>query len=346
MPLKRCSCNGVSGWKWGDRGTCYCGPDGRAKAVKQAQAILARGGDGVLRVGCPHRGHDARKPPPLPKRAQSAMTRLQALIVKRQVAAMRKVGGALRAQDAEPPPAIVKGSLDILKLLAQALEDLTPAERREFDEITVDMVMSALEQQGKLSPALSERPSTWNEQFRKDLPSLVTQVREQLETQYQEVNQGWIDEMAKTVAESHAQGESVSQLRERLLRDTDVAEGFAQRRAEQSIRTGIEIVARARQQSIGLEEYTWRTVGDSDVRPDHRARDGKRFRYDNPPPDGPPGTPWGCRCFAEPYFPPDWEEEQQDLRGPDFEHDRFSPAKDPPPLYASRLTSAAIEDLL
>jgi len=282
----------------------------------------------------------------MPALGTKAMRRLKALIVKRQVKAMRKVGGALRAQDAEPAPAFVKGGLDILALLTESLEDLSPSERAEFDDITTDLVMAALQQQGKLHPALSEKPSTWNEQFRRQLPDLVQQVREQLATQYQEVNEGWLDTMAQTVSESHAAGESVTELRARLLRDTDVAEGYATRRAEQSIRTGIEVVARARQQSVGLEEYTWRTVGDSDVRSEHQAREGKRFRYDNPPPDGHPGTPWGCRCFAEPYFPPDFEEEQQDLRPADFEHDRFSRAKDPPPLYAPTLKSSAIESLL
>lgn len=39
MPLKRCSSNGQSGWKWGDSGKCYVGPDAKAKAVAQGVAI-------------------------------------------------------------------------------------------------------------------------------------------------------------------------------------------------------------------------------------------------------------------------------------------------------------------
>jgi len=39
MPLKKCSDNQKSGWKWGDQGKCYTGKDGKKKAIKQGIAI-------------------------------------------------------------------------------------------------------------------------------------------------------------------------------------------------------------------------------------------------------------------------------------------------------------------
>jgi len=39
MPLKKCSVNGKSGWKWGDQGHCYTGPGGKKKAIKQGVAV-------------------------------------------------------------------------------------------------------------------------------------------------------------------------------------------------------------------------------------------------------------------------------------------------------------------
>ena len=39
MPLKRCSDNNNNGWKWGDQGKCYTGPDGKKKAIKQGIVI-------------------------------------------------------------------------------------------------------------------------------------------------------------------------------------------------------------------------------------------------------------------------------------------------------------------
>ena len=39
MPLKRCTKDGKSGWKYGDQGVCYVGPDAKEKAIRQAIAI-------------------------------------------------------------------------------------------------------------------------------------------------------------------------------------------------------------------------------------------------------------------------------------------------------------------
>lgn len=39
MPLKKCSKDGKSGWKWGDAGACYTGPGAKKKAIKQGIAI-------------------------------------------------------------------------------------------------------------------------------------------------------------------------------------------------------------------------------------------------------------------------------------------------------------------
>ena len=41
MPLKKCSKDGKSGYKWGDQGKCYTGPGARKKALKQGRAIEA-----------------------------------------------------------------------------------------------------------------------------------------------------------------------------------------------------------------------------------------------------------------------------------------------------------------
>jgi soluble P-type ATPase len=39
MPLKKCTKNGISGWKWGDQGSCYTGSGAKKKAIKQGIAI-------------------------------------------------------------------------------------------------------------------------------------------------------------------------------------------------------------------------------------------------------------------------------------------------------------------
>jgi hypothetical protein len=39
MPLKKCNENNKSGWKWGDSGKCFVGPNGKKQAIKQGIAI-------------------------------------------------------------------------------------------------------------------------------------------------------------------------------------------------------------------------------------------------------------------------------------------------------------------
>lgn len=57
-------------------------------------------------------------------------------------------------------------------------------------------------------------------------------------------------------------------------------------------------VNRARHEDLGLNRYIWSDVGDARVRPEHKARNGKVFSYDDPPSDGNPGQPARCRCSA------------------------------------------------
>lgn len=56
------------------------------------------------------------------------------------------------------------------------------------------------------------------------------------------------------------------------------------------------------QRQLGIEEYIWVTAGDERVRSSHRALNGKKFRWDDPPPEGHPGYPIQCRCIADPVI--------------------------------------------
>jgi len=61
-------------------------------------------------------------------------------------------------------------------------------------------------------------------------------------------------------------------------------------------------INKTRLEGLGVEEYIWRSVNDSRVRPHHASRDGERFKWTEPPDDGHPGEPINCRCYAEPVF--------------------------------------------
>lgn len=60
---------------------------------------------------------------------------------------------------------------------------------------------------------------------------------------------------------------------------------------------------RERDQQMGFEEFVWRHSRKKHARPEHKARDGKRFRYDDPDLVGDmPGDAPFCGCVAEPYM--------------------------------------------
>lgn len=62
-------------------------------------------------------------------------------------------------------------------------------------------------------------------------------------------------------------------------------------------------LTKLRQQSAGITEYIWQTAGDERVRPTHRANNGKKFKWSNPPAKtGHPGTDINCRCVAIPVM--------------------------------------------
>ncbi|HEX5034646.1 MAG TPA: phage minor head protein, partial [bacterium] len=61
-------------------------------------------------------------------------------------------------------------------------------------------------------------------------------------------------------------------------------------------------LTKLRQTSVGVTKYIWSTSGDERVRPEHEAREGKEFKWSNPPPDGHPGEAINCRCVALPVF--------------------------------------------
>lgn len=58
-------------------------------------------------------------------------------------------------------------------------------------------------------------------------------------------------------------------------------------------------LTQVRQQALGVDSYTWQTSGDERVREEHRALDGKVFKWSDPPSVGHPGSDFQCRCQAE-----------------------------------------------
>lgn len=63
-------------------------------------------------------------------------------------------------------------------------------------------------------------------------------------------------------------------------------------------------LTKTRQESAGIDEYIWSCSQDERVRETHLANEGKRFRWDTPPPiTGHPSDDIQCRCTAFPLIP-------------------------------------------
>lgn len=100
---------------------------------------------------------------------------------------------------------------------------------------------------------------------------------------------------------------------EEIQRSGDVAESRAILIARDGVSRTAGVLTRTRSLHAGLSQYFWRTAGDQDVRPGHKAMSGKVCDFANPPAvdEGGrimhfhPGEIWSCRCYAEPIIPDD-----------------------------------------
>jgi SPP1 gp7 family putative phage head morphogenesis protein len=95
---------------------------------------------------------------------------------------------------------------------------------------------------------------------------------------------------------------------EEIYRTGEVTESRAMLIARTEVARTASVLTETRARGAGVTHYRWQTAKDSDVRPGHRAMQGKICRWDDPPPveeNGRimyfhPGRIWNCRCWAEP----------------------------------------------
>lgn len=112
-----------------------------------------------------------------------------------------------------------------------------------------------------------------------------------------------LDRVAGIVERGLQQGERF----EKISKEMQKSFGITHRRAkliarDQTTKLNASLT-KLRQQELGVDEYEWQTSGDERVRPSHRANDGKRFKWSQPPSlTGHPGHDINCRCVALPVL--------------------------------------------
>ena len=95
-----------------------------------------------------------------------------------------------------------------------------------------------------------------------------------------------------------------------ILRTGEVTRARATTIARTETARTAAALTEARALHVGSTHYTWRTVGDADVRHDHRILNGKPFAWASPPVSDQrtgvrahPGAIYNCRCIAIPQIP-------------------------------------------
>jgi len=94
-------------------------------------------------------------------------------------------------------------------------------------------------------------------------------------------------------------GASVKDLTEQIKARYGVTDYRAKLIAQdQTLKLNADLT-RYRLQSVGVEQYVWRSVQDSRVRPEHADRNGKTYSWKAGAGGEHPGQPVRCRCRAE-----------------------------------------------
>jgi len=123
------------------------------------------------------------------------------------------------------------------------------------------------------------------------------------------LSRDYVSRIADTL--SAMQGERSSSISNRLQYDLDVTESHADLIAvDQTLKLNSKLTE-LRQTQVGVTEYSWFTVHDERVRPDHAALDGQRFSWNGQPPivdkksgrREHPGRDFRCRCQAIAIIP-------------------------------------------
>ncbi len=104
-------------------------------------------------------------------------------------------------------------------------------------------------------------------------------------------------------------GERAKAIAAEIMRTEQVSASKAMTIARTEVARASSTLTEARATFIGSEGYIWRTSGDGDVRPTHRAMNGKFVPWNKPPVTDKGLAPYhagcgpNCRCYPDPVIP-------------------------------------------
>lgn len=113
----------------------------------------------------------------------------------------------------------------------------------------------------------------------------------------------------KLSIEAYENSTRASEIAKEIMRTRHVTSSRAKLIARTEVARVGSALTQARAVHVGSTQYEWVTVGDSDVREEHRKLNGRVFSWDDPPVTGSngersaPGAIYNCRCVAFPLIP-------------------------------------------
>jgi SPP1 gp7 family putative phage head morphogenesis protein len=200
---------------------------------------------------------------------------------------MQQLRGRLRLEvDLEP---------DINK----AGQEVSAWQKREFDNQI--QTASGAPVAGPRLPAINIAASE---------PGLAAQLQEFLRSNTRlitKMTNNQLDEVETIIRNGRRRGLRVEVLRKQIADRMDITKNRAYLIARDQVNKLNGELNQMRQESVGIEEYVWRTSQDERVRPRHRELDGTKQKWNDPPQlradfSGHPGEDFQCRCFAEPVL--------------------------------------------
>lgn len=116
------------------------------------------------------------------------------------------------------------------------------------------------------------------------------------------VPEQFFDRIQARLTISLRRGDTPSQALDAIRAEPGIARRRARGIGEDQAEKWFATASEERFRKVGVLKYRWNHQNDAKVRPAHRARGGKIFAWTRPPPDGHPGEPPNCRCWASGDF--------------------------------------------
>ena len=194
--------------------------------------------------------------------------------------------------------------LEILQNIMRSIEEsMKPIEEeaiREMQEIGQEINNFNAQQFQKINQSVFGIDIFVDQPFLRDQLELFARQNAQL---IESITEQELLQVSGVVERGLLQGSSFTDVARELSKRAGITGRRATLIARDQTQRLNSSLTRLRQESIGVEEYVWRTAGDERVRPTHKANNGKTFRWDRPPSvTGHPGNDINCRCIPQPVL--------------------------------------------